>query len=189
MLIRVKEIAPKIELDLRYATKNNFTGKVHYPIAECFLEEEVAHALARVQNAARALGFSLKIYDGYRPLSVQRAFWEFLPDERFIAHPDKGGKHPRATAVDLTLIDAKGNELLMPTPFDDFSEKAAKDYQDLPEDVIENRALLHKIMERENFIGLDSEWWHFDYHTFKDFPPQDVTFEDLLVFSKETKTQ
>ncbi|MCB1109140.1 MAG: M15 family metallopeptidase [Chlamydiia bacterium] len=167
----------RIELDLKYASTDNFTGRVHYPSAKCYLEEEVAQALLKVADRAECLDLRLKIWDGYRPLSVQWAFWEFMPDERFISHPAKGGKHPRGTAVDLTLIDRDGTELLMPTPFDDFTIKAYRSCQDVPEEARKNRQLLEDLME--GFIGLPNEWWHFDYHRWTAFEPKDLCFEEL----------
>ncbi len=175
MLVLVQ--SPYIVWDLKYASEDNFTGKVLYNKASCYLEEEVAECLYKVAERARELGFKLKVWDAYRPLSVQWALWNHTPDERFVAHPKKGGKHTRGTAVDLTLIDSDGKELLMPTPFDDFTEKAFRSCQDLPGEAIKNRELLADVME--GFIGLPNEWWHFDYHKWEAFKPQDIAIEDL----------
>lgn len=180
MLILLDEICPEIAQDLRYATKDNFTQKILYPSAHCLLQKEVALALKNVQKQAEKLGLGLKVWDGYRPLHVQWMLWEHTPDERFVAHPEKGGKHPRGTAVDLTLIDANGDELQMPTLFDDFTEKAHRCFQDLSPQEIGNRDLLQSLMENEGFIGLPNEWWHFDYHSWASFEPHDQTFGEIL---------
>ncbi|MFH1254060.1 MAG: D-alanyl-D-alanine dipeptidase [bacterium] len=180
-LIEIKKINPTIKLDIRYATANNFTGKVIYPSAQCFLEKEAALALDAVQKELNAKGYGLKIFDGYRPLSVQKIFWEIYPDEKYVANPAKGSKHNRGTAVDLTLIDIKsGKELKMPSEFDEFSSRANRNYPKMDNATAKhNCKLLESIMEKHGFIGLTSEWWHFDYKNWKKYPIQDISFTEL----------
>jgi D-alanyl-D-alanine dipeptidase len=162
-LINVKELAPGIVVDMRYATTNNFTGKKLYPVAdECLLCEPAAERLARVQRDLERQGLGLKVWDCYRPVSVQQKLWDVVPDPRYVADPKTGSRHNRGASVDLTLVDKHGHELPMPTGFDDFSERAHRTFMDLPVDALKNRALLQSAMEKEGFIGLPSEWWHFD---------------------------
>ena len=153
---------PGLKLDIRYATANNFTGRALYGAPRCMLRPAVVERLARAQQAAAAQGLGLKVFDCYRPLAVQRAMWTLVPDERYVADPAKGSRHNRGAAVDLTLVDATGRELAMPTAFDDFSARAHRDYQDLPAATLANRALLERIMQDAGFSGLATEWWHFD---------------------------
>lgn len=178
-LIELVKVIPDIALDIRYATPNNFTGKTVYPVARCFLIKDAALALAKVQADLRTQGFGLKVFDGYRPLSVQRAFWAILPDPRYVADPAKGSRHNRGYAVDLTLVDANGHDVPMPTEYDDFTERAHRDYMDLPQEAIANRAVLEKAMARHGFIPFPTEWWHFDYHGYEDKPNLDVPLEDV----------
>lgn len=180
-LIEIKKINPTIKLDIRYATANNFTGKVIYPSARCFLEKEVAKALDAVQKELNSMGYGLKIFDGYRPLSVQKIFWKIYPDEKYVANPAKGSKHNRGTAVDLTLIDTKsGKELKMPSEFDEFSSRANRNYTKMENVTAKhNCKLLEFVMEKHGFIGLTSEWWHFDYKNWKKYPIQDISFTEL----------
>jgi D-alanyl-D-alanine dipeptidase len=105
----------------------------------------------------------LKVYDCYRPPEVQKKFWALVPDERYVANPVKGSKHSLGAAVDLTLVDRRGRELEMPTRYDDFTERAHRDYMKLPRRAIRNRALLREVMVRHGFVPLPTEWWHFDY--------------------------
>ncbi len=161
-MINVKKLNPKIRVDMRYATPNNFTHAVLYDAAVCLLNEPAAKRLARVQAKLQKQGLGLKVWDCYRPLSVQQKLWEIVPDERYVANPKSGSRHNRGASVDLTLVDASGNELLMPTRFDDFTEKASRDFMDLPAEAIKNRKKLQDAMESEGFIGLPTEWWHFD---------------------------
>ena len=178
-LVEINAIIPDIILDIRYATTNNFTGKAVYPVARCFLVREAAEALALVQADLRRLGFGLKVYDGYRPLSVQKIFWSIMPDPKFVADPAQGSRHNRGYAVDLTLIDAAGNEVLMPTPFDDFTEKAGRACMDLPKEALAHRALLEAVMACRGFIPLPSEWWHFDFHGFEGKPNLDLPLDAI----------
>ena len=178
-LVELVKVIPDIALDIRYATPNNFTGKTVYPVARCFLVRDAALALAKVQADLRELGYGLKVFDGYRPLSVQRAFWAILPDPRYVADPAKGSRHNRGYAVDLTLVDAKGHDVPMPTEYDDFTERAHRDFMELPQEAIANRAVLEKAMARRGFIPFPTEWWHFDYRGYEDKPNLDVSLEDL----------
>ena len=124
-LVRAATIYPPPLEEVRYATTYNFTGHVLYPFPAVFLHKDAAAALQKIQEELASQGLGLKIYDGYRPLSVQAKMWQIVPDERYVSDPLKSqGKHTRGTAVDVTLIDQMGNELRMPTPYDDFTEKA-----------------------------------------------------------------
>ena len=97
-----------------------------------------------------------------------------MPDERYVANPEKGSNHNRGCAVDVTLVSKTGGELPMPTGFDDFSERAHRDYHDLSPDVLRNRALLSEIMQRHHFVPFATEWWHFDHERSKEFPVLDL---------------
>jgi len=179
-LVELIKVIPSIRLDIRYATTNNFTNKVVYPSARCFLQEEAANALAEVQKELSAQGLGLKVFDGYRPLAIQRIFWNICSDERYVANPAKGSKHNRGSAVDLTLIDLKtGNELVMPSGYDDMSEKAHRNYDAMTDEAKKNCKLLEDSMIKHGFIALPTEWWHFDYKTWKNNPILDISFEEI----------
>ena len=173
-LVPIQGVNPHIRLDIRYATTNNFTHRQVYDRATCYLQAEAAQKLGEVQKDLESLGLGLKVYDCYRPLSVQKNFWALVPDERYVADPAKGSRHNRGAAVDLTLVDAGGRELPMPTPFDDFTEKAHRDYRNLPSGVLRNRDTLEKAMTRRGFIPLPTEWWHFDFAGWEKYPVMDI---------------
>jgi D-alanyl-D-alanine dipeptidase len=160
-------------LDIRYATKNNFTKQVLYPVARAKLRREAADSLVAVNKDLKQMGLRLKIYDAYRPLSIQWKLWHVVPDPDFVADPRKGSRHNRGAAVDVTIIDSLGNELEMPTPYDDFTEKAGSDYMNLPEKAINDRALLRRIMVKHGFLPLKTEWWHFDFRGWEQFDIMD----------------
>ncbi len=179
-LVEVVKINSHIHLDIRYATTNNFTHRVVYPSAKCYLQREVAQALSEVQTELERLGVGLKIFDGYRPLSVQKIFWKIVSDkfpntrerEKYVANPAKGSKHNRGTAVDVTLIDLKtGKEFKMPSEYDDFSEKAHRNYEKMiSKEVKKNCKLLELTMKKHGFNGVSSEWWHFDFKDWQKYP-------------------
>lgn len=177
--IELNKLNPGILLDIRYATTNNFTGKIVYPEARAFLVKDAALSLDSVQKELEAIGLGLKIYDGYRPLSVQKKFWEIMPDERYVADPQKGSRHNRGMAVDLTLVDKNGKEMNMPTEYDDFTEKAHRDYMNLTEEQIKNRKVLEDVMTKYGFTGLPTEWWHFDYKGWENYEVLDIDFKDI----------
>lgn len=162
-IVLLKSIDSTIVQDVRYATTNNFTGKILYPTAKVYLRKAAAEKLSAANKyLLKNHNLRIKIYDGYRPLSVQKIMWKIMPDERYVANPAKGSRHNRGAAVDVTLIDKFGNELDMGTPYDDFTETAHYDFPDLPNDVKQNRTLLRDVMMKFDFIPINTEWWHFD---------------------------
>lgn len=178
-LVDIQSINSHILVDIRYATANNFIGKPLYNRSKCYLRQKVALKLDTVQKQLEKMGLGLKVWDGYRPLSMQKIFWEALPDPRFVAPPDVGSRHNRGAAVDVTLVDRVGKELKMPTDFDDFSSKAHRNYQRLPKEVLHNRMLLENVMCAQGFIPLPSEWWHFDDAEGANYPLEDLSLEEL----------
>lgn len=178
-LVELRKVIPDIILDIRYATPDNFTGQVLYQSARCFLVKDAAYALVRVQHDLKKHGYRLKVYDGYRPLSVQKKMWAILPNPEYVADPATGSRHNRGYAVDLTILDLDGNPVEMPTDYDDFSPKAHRDYQDLPAAAIVHRNLLEEVMVRHGFIPLPSEWWHFDYHGYENKPNLDIPIDAI----------
>src|SRR5262245_4740390 len=103
-LVDLQQSIPGVVLDIRYATTNNFTGQRLYPNARCALRKQTAAKLRDVQTDLAAEGLGLKVFDGYRPLSVQKLMWKIVPDDKYVANPAKGSRHNRGAAVDLTLI-------------------------------------------------------------------------------------
>lgn len=185
-LVEVKHIIPDVILDIKYATEDNFTKQKVYPSAKCYLLEPVVHALQAASKEFNALGYTIKIWDGYRPLAVQRIFWDLVHDERYVAepdkdleHPQKGSRHNRGCAVDLTLVDKDGKEVDMGTKFDDFSERAHRDCKTLPQAVLDNRKLLEDIMKKHGFEGLPTEWWHFDYKGWDKYPLLNIAIDKV----------
>jgi D-alanyl-D-alanine dipeptidase len=169
-IVYLGSVDSTIVMDVKYATTNNFVGKVLYPTDKVYMRKIVAEKLSEANNYLKQNhNLSIKIFDGYRPLSVQKLMWEILPDPRYVADPSKGSRHNRGAAVDITLIDERGNELEMGTPYDDFTEKAHYDYEDLSDEVKANRKLLRDVMIKFGFEPLETEWWHFDFKGWEKF--------------------
>jgi D-alanyl-D-alanine dipeptidase len=145
-LVELSTVNPSFVIDARYSTAKNFVGERLYPSNRLFLLRDVANHLDMAERAFGSRGLRLKIWDAYRPRSVQRRMWKVVPDERYVADPIKGSNHNRGCAVDVTLVDQQGRDLLMPTGFDDFTEKAHRDYAAIPQEAITNRGLLEKVM-------------------------------------------
>ena len=180
-LVEVSRLAAGLRVELRYATTNNFTKHVIYPAsARCYLRAPVAARLAAVQRGLQAQGLGLKVYDCYRPRSAQQILWNIVPDDRYVANPKNGSRHNRGAAVDLTLVDKDGRELPMPTPYDDFTSKAHRSYQELPAEALHNRATLEQAMVAQGFVPLPTEWWHFDDPDSRRYPMTDISFDALL---------
>lgn len=170
-LVYAQDIDETIVLDIRYATKNNFTKKVIYKSNDCFVHKDLVDPLKKVVKELKKYDLSIKIFDGFRPLWAQQILFDTFPDERYVANPNKITRHARGTAVDLTLINIKDQvELEMPTEFDSFSEKAHLVFEDLPKNVKENRKLLQEVMINSGFEPLAREWWHFDLKGWDKYP-------------------
>lgn len=160
---RVLDYIPSAEQELIYATENNFTGQRIYEFVEVYLRYGTVKKLMMVSEELAQQGLYLKIWDGFRPVSAQFKLWEICPDSTYVANPNKGySNHSRGNAVDLTLVDENGNELEMPTGFDDFSGRADRDYSECTETAAANARLLEDTMQKHGFKGYYGEWWHFN---------------------------
>jgi zinc D-Ala-D-Ala dipeptidase len=172
-----------IRLDIRYATTNNFTGRQLYDQPRAFLVGPAAEALVRAHQAAQVAGFGLTIYDAYRPWRVTKKLWDATPPgpkRNYVANPNRGSKHNRGCAVDLTLHHvADGAQVVMPSGYDEFSPRAHRNFVDAPADALKHRALLERVMEDAGFRGASNEWWHFDFAGWQDYPVLDLAFEEL----------
>jgi D-alanyl-D-alanine dipeptidase len=160
-LVEVATAIPDAVIDMRYATAANFTGKVLYPVARCKLRRAVVARLVKAAKALRASDRRLLIWDCYRPRSIQDVLWKLVPDERYVANPRLGSRHNRGAAVDVGLVDKDGKPVTLPTAFDEFSEAAHRDTA-LAGDRGAEARMLDAAMKAAGFVGLATEWWHYD---------------------------
>jgi D-alanyl-D-alanine dipeptidase len=181
-LVELVKLDPTIRLDIRYATKNNFLGKAVYKQRRAFLQRPAAEALVRVNQALRKQGFGLVVFDGYRPWSVTKVFWDATPVDKkiFVADPSKGSRHNRGGAVDLSLFDLTTGELVkMPGEYDEMTERSHINYECATPEAKRFRELLRSSMVAEGFAVFEPEWWHYDYKDWKEYPILNVSFSKI----------
>ncbi len=162
-LIEVTELDSTIAIDLRYATPNNFMGKVLYDsLREAYLLPLIAERLVAAQKLLLEQGYSLVVLDAARPVSVQWQMWNKVkgtPEQKYVANPSKGGMHNFGAAVDVTIVDLKtGVEPNMGSAFDHFGEEAWT----LPQHETPARKILIDAMQRVGLRPLKHEWWHYE---------------------------
>ena len=165
--VLIREYIPDIVVDLKYATEDNFTGQVIYSFTEPYARYGTVKKLQTAQAMLAPLGYGLKVWDAFRPVSAQYKLWEVCPDPTYVANPNNGfSSHSRGNTVDITIIRLEdGSELTMPTGFDDFSAMANRDYSDCSQEARENAVLLEVIMTACGFKGYYGEWWHYTDET------------------------
>jgi D-alanyl-D-alanine dipeptidase len=181
-LVELTSLDDSFIIDQRYATKDNFTGRIHYDTVLCLIHKDIAARLLKAQNLAKAKGLRIKVFDAYRPVSVQQSLYDSTPKElrMYVAKPSSSSLHPKGLAVDITLVDSNGRELDMPSEFDDFSIKAHIDYDGATDRQKSNRSLLIDIMERSGFRVNKTEWWHYYVPESAAYPLLDVQFIHFL---------
>jgi zinc D-Ala-D-Ala dipeptidase len=175
-MVEVAQVCPSIVIDLRYATERNVTGKPIYPPnARCLVRASVAQRLKKAQEALQAKKLGLKIWDAYRPAWAQQKLWEAVRNPDYVGEPARGGSlHTYGAGVDVTLVDARGRELRMPTDFDDFTPAASRTYSGRDPVIARNLYTLQRAMVDAGFWVLKDEWWHFVSEDVKTFGPVEI---------------
>jgi D-alanyl-D-alanine dipeptidase len=178
----VATLDPRIKLDIRYATSDNFLSTPVYSSARAFLQRPAAEALLRAHRELMKQGYGLLIFDAYRPWYVTKVFWDATPPDKheFVANPAEGSRHNRGCAVDLSLYDLKsGREVEMTGVYDEMSERSYPDYAGGTAEQRAHRKVLRHEMEKQGFTVYTTEWWHFDYKDWKQYAIQNVPFEKI----------
>ncbi|MDA8232014.1 MAG: D-alanyl-D-alanine dipeptidase [Magnetospirillum sp.] len=161
-LVRIAPPDVDVDIALAYARADNFTGRpVYRADAGCFLNADAAQLLRRAVDLARPLGLRFKVLDAFRPAEAQWVLWNHTPDPGFLADPRRGSPHSMGAAVDLTLIDPRGRELDMGTPFDAFTPLSHHGNQEISAEAQRNRHLLMGIMTTAGWDFYRNEWWHY----------------------------
>ncbi len=163
--VNLKDYSQDFVYDMKYATSDSFLKAKVYDCAECFLRLKTIKALISANADFIKMGYKIKIFDCYRPLDIQKRMWKIVPNPSYVADPSKGSIHNRGGAVDITLVDANGKALDMGTSFDFFGIEASHNYQNLSQEIKNNRELLKTTMIQNGFNPLDSEWWHYNLKT------------------------
>jgi len=174
--VKVSAYSSDFVYDLKYATTDNFLGEKVYNCGECYLRYKTLKALLVAQEKIKSKGYKFKLFDCYRPLSVQQKMWALVSDPNYVADPAKGSLHNRGGAVDLTLVDKNGTELDFGTSFDFFGEQASHSYLELEKVVLKNRTYLKKVMTESGFTIFPSEWWHYNIDGGQELPIANFTW-------------
>ena len=179
LVVDATEVVKDLVVDLRYATEDNFLKRKVYPEgARCLLLPESAERLRKAADVLRQQGYRLKVYDCYRPRAVQWEMWKIFPKPGYVADPRFGSNHNRGAAVDLTLVTLEGQEVEMPTAFDDFTPSAHHGYKGGSEASRKHREILRAAMEGAGFTKNPMEWWHYDLPGATKLPVLDVPFTE-----------
>lgn len=181
-LVELIKLDTTFKLDIRYATCNNFTGKALYSEARAFLQRDAALALVRANAKLKKHGYGIIVYDGYRPWSITKKFWQLTPNSKkmYVANPKQGSRHNRGCAVDVSLYSlATGEPVAMISNFDDMSQRANIYYRGGTYEQQVIKYLLIKVMNEEGFMAFGKEWWHFDYKGWKRYEILNIPFSDL----------
>lgn len=160
--VNLRNYSRDFVFDMKYATTDNFLKEKVYPCDECFLRVKTVKALLAANKSFLEKGFRIKLYDCYRPKSIQKKMWKLVPDANFVANPKKGSIHNRGGAVDISLVDSLDVEVNMGTKFDFFGDEASHNYQNLSPEILSSRKFLKEIMLQNKFKSFDSEWWHYN---------------------------
>ena len=162
-LVNIVDYIPSIVVDLKYATTDNFTGKQIYESdMPAMLRYGTIKKLAKAQEMLNDLGYTLVIWDAYRPTKAQFKLWEVCPNSKYVSNPNTGfSSHSRGNTVDITIQTLNGDHVEMPTGFDDFSKFANRDYSDVSKEAGKNSTMLENIMKDCGFKPYSAEWWHF----------------------------
>ena len=168
-LVEITEKKYNVSIELSYATKNNFTKKIIYNEAKCYIHKDTEPYLINAINIAKNLGYRIKIYDAYRPTEAQELLWEACPDKTFITPPNIGSPHSRGIAIDLTLM--KNNKIIdMGTDFDLLQNTSFHGNTTISPLAQKNRILLLGIMSTAGWDFYKNEWWHYQLFNSKNWP-------------------
>jgi D-alanyl-D-alanine dipeptidase len=173
-LVDIKSVDPTIVIELRYSGPNNLAGRALYSRGTpALVRPEVASRLVRAQAFLQRYLYRLKIWDAYRPRSVQAQLWQLAHNNDYVADPETGAgsMHTWGVAVDATLTDACNHLVRMPTDFDELTPAAMLRYQGTDPIVKSHLVLLQKAMGRSGFYGLHTEWWHFIISNWEKYVP------------------
>ena len=161
-MVNLQSFIPNITVNLHYATQDNFTKQVIYDFTKAYLRRATALKLKAASAELNSLGYTLEIWDAYRPPAAQFKLWNAYPDPSFVADPNTThSNHSCGCAIDITLMK-DGVEILMPSAFDQFGATADRDYSDVTPEAAANATLLETTLKKYDLVPYKNEWWHFD---------------------------
>ena len=177
-LVRVLSYIPDLQVDLKYATEDNYTGKVVYTFDEPYLRYGTVKKLAQAQSRLKEQGYELVLWDAFRPTEAQFVLFDAFPNGNFVANPYGGGhsSHTSGGTVDVALMK-DGALVALPSGFDEFSALGDRNYNDVSAEAAANAKTLETVMTACGFTGYFGEWWHYTDNTGYNY--DDVEFAKL----------
>ena len=179
-LILVNKYLDSVIVDLKYASNDNILGEKLYSSNLCYLQESTAEKLKKANEELMSKGYRLKIWDAYRPLSLQKIIWSKYPDTTYVDNPFLGGSdNNKGVAVAVTMVSLNGDEIEFPYGFDDFNIRKTGKYSDNIE-LTERIRLLTEVMENNGFYSSGEMWYNFVDTESYNYDVLDISFRDLL---------
>lgn len=186
-LVDLKLYLPDAEYEQLFNTTQNVIGEPLYGRTVFLLQRDVAKKLQKAYGIFKEDGYTLKVYDAYRPLRVQRRLFEVVQNPHWIADPaTTASNHNRGAAVDISLIDdATGQELTFPTPMHTFSEDSARTSTSWSEEARKNVDYMTEVMDECGFNSIKSEWWHFSCKNRSRYMTTDIDLSTVTMLPYE----
>jgi len=180
----------KILIDyVPYATEDNFCHQQLYSHPFIYAHQDAFENLQKASNLAEEKGLKLRIWDAYRPFEVQAFMADKFPEhveKGYVSHPSEGvATHVRGIAIDLTLVDKKGENLDMGTDFD--AMVAESHHGSNNKEAEKNRKILAEIMQKSGFQIYKNEWWHYNLEIFKFDEKGEITGAESVADKKYPK--
>ncbi|HBN82422.1 MAG TPA: hypothetical protein DDZ89_01115 [Clostridiales bacterium] len=180
-LVDIRTVDPTIQTNIIFATDQNFTGKVQYPLNICIIQKDTAEKLKVAQELFQKDGYSILIYDAYRPYSVSVALAEIEKNPIYIADPiNNPSRHNRGASIDMSLVDSTGKEIEMPSPMHTFDQTSRRSNPGMSEEARRNMDYMTDIMIQCGFVKYEWEWWHFNDDNCYDYPVTDHYYYDFI---------
>jgi len=185
-LVDITRYTDEVIIAMQLATNDTSIGEPFYSRNLCMLQYDTVQKLLRAIELFKKDGYTIKIYDAYRPTSVQQRWFDIIRVHKWVADPSigMGGRHDRGCAIDMSLVDANGNELVFPTPMHTFSDAAARSSQ-MSAEARRNVDYMTSIMVSCGFDYINSEWWHFQDTEIERYLPTDHPIDEIPLVAAE----
>ena len=180
-LVDLRLHAPEILVYTIFATTDNFTGVQQYKRPICLIQEDTLIKLKKAQDIFSRDGYTIKVYDAYRPYRVTMELANYLDNPIYLASPKTGSHHNRGVAVDMTLVDAMGTELEMPSPMHTLDSRSGRSNPDMTPEARRNMDYMSAVMQQAGFLLYEHEWWHFTDSQRSQYPVLNLCLGEIEV--------
>ncbi|MBQ3126786.1 MAG: M15 family metallopeptidase [Clostridia bacterium] len=185
-LVDLTRYTDDVIITMQLATSDTSIGEPFYSRNLCMLQYDTVQKLLKAIEIFKADGYTIRIYDAYRPTSVQQRWFDIIRVHKWVADPSigMGGRHDRGCAIDMALVDANGNLLEFPTPMHTFSDAAARASQ-MSAEARKNVDYMTQVMVSCGFDYINSEWWHFQDTEIESYLPTDHPIDEIPLVAAE----